>query len=77
MALFGKEIYLSAYRIALMSPDGLVQEERIANFEHDDQAIDVTGKISHPHQIRVYQGERLVGTFQPVAGFHQNHGPSE
>ncbi len=55
-----------------MSPDGLVQEERIADFEHDDQAIDVTGQINHPHQIQVYQGERLVGTFQPVVGFRPN-----
>jgi hypothetical protein len=63
---------LSPYRIALMSPDGLIQEERIADFEHDDQAIDVTGQINHPHQIQVYQGERLVGIFQPVVGFRPN-----
>jgi hypothetical protein len=68
---------LSPYRIALMSPDGLVQEERIADFDHDDQAIDATGKISHPHQIQVYQGERLVGTFQPIAGFRPNRWLSE
>jgi hypothetical protein len=47
----------------LLSADGAIQELRIVYYAHDDQAIDQTGLINHPHKILLHQGDRLVGEF--------------
>jgi hypothetical protein len=32
-------------------------------FEHDDAAIDHAGGLDHPHEMTVWDGERLVARF--------------
>jgi len=54
---------MAPYRIILLKADGSVKEEQRREFANDDQAIDATGWSSHPHQIRIEQGSRLVAEF--------------
>lgn len=56
---------MSPYRITLLTPDGGVHEEKVMECTHDDEAIDRTGRLDHPHEIDLWQGERHVGQFPP------------
>jgi hypothetical protein len=35
----------------------------VLDFEHDDAAIDHAGWLDHPHEIQVWESERLVAHF--------------
>jgi len=54
---------MAPYRIEFHDADGEVQAEKIALFEHDDAAIDHAGRIDHPDELKVWQGDRLVAHF--------------
>jgi len=56
------------YTIDLHDEHGGVRERRNALFAHDDDAIDHAGRGGHPNEIKVWQGERLVAHFPPLAG---------
>jgi hypothetical protein len=53
------------YRIDLHDKDGAVIEVRRMLCAHDDEAIDRTGWIDHPHAMKLWQGDRLVAHFPP------------
>jgi hypothetical protein len=57
---------VSPYVIDLHNEDGTLRESRSMMFEHDDAAIDHAGRIGHPHEMKVRQGERLVAHFPAV-----------
>jgi len=57
---------MAPYVIELHDADGAILETRTRRFEKDDDAIDHAGRIGHPHEMRVWQGERLVAKFPPV-----------
>jgi hypothetical protein len=48
---------MAPYIIDLHDEDGAVAETRTQWFVHDDDAIDHTGSIKHPHEIKVWQGQ--------------------
>jgi len=54
---------MTAYIIDLYDANGAVRETRAQGFPHDDAAIDSVGRIDHPHEIKVWQGGRLVAHF--------------
>jgi hypothetical protein len=54
---------MAPYRIALLTPEGAVHEERVIECADDDEAIERTGRLDHPHEIDVWQGERDVARF--------------
>lgn len=58
---------MTLYRIELHDEVGDVREIREQSFEHDDDAIDCAGAIDHPHEINVWQDERRVAHFPPIA----------
>ncbi|HVM98567.1 MAG TPA: serine hydrolase domain-containing protein [Caulobacteraceae bacterium] len=41
----------------------VIRERRTHLFANDDHAIDHAGRIGHPHEIKLWQGERLVAHF--------------
>lgn len=55
------------YRIDLMTAEGLLEERRFVDCDDDDGAIDHAGAIDHPHQMHVWDDERLVATFRARA----------
>jgi hypothetical protein len=57
---------VSPYRIELLSETGELREVRTEMHPHDDAAIDRAGRIGHPHEINVWQGDRHVARFPPV-----------
>jgi hypothetical protein len=57
---------MAPYTIDLHDEDGALCEVRSQVFAHDDDAIDHAGGIDHPHEIKVWQGERLVADFPSV-----------
>lgn len=57
---------MTPYRVTLLSADGSVQEERMAEFMDDDHALERVGRLPHPHKIQVHQGNRLVAEFPPL-----------
>lgn len=61
---------MTHYRITLLSPRGEVIEEQCAEYRHDDEAIDRTGALTHPDQILLHQGSRLVGAFPSLKDCH-------
>jgi len=58
---------MAPYRIVLLSPDDAVHEERMIECAHDDEAIDHTGWLDHPHAIDLWQEDRHVARFPPSA----------
>jgi len=58
---------MAPYTIDLHDADGSRREARTHTFAHDDEAIDHAGAIDHPHEIKVWRGERLVAHFPPVS----------
>ncbi len=58
---------MPVYRIDLMTAEGLLEESRFVDYDDDDGAIDHAGAISHPHEMRVWDDERLVATFSARA----------
>jgi len=54
---------MAPYCIALHDEDGSTREVRSHLFACDDDAIDHAGKIGHPHEMKVWQGDRLVAHF--------------
>jgi hypothetical protein len=57
---------MSPYRIILHGEEETVVAEQTRLFEHDDAAIDHTGRINHPYGMSVWQGDRLVARFPPL-----------
>lgn len=57
---------MAPYTFHLHDADGDLKEVRSALLAHDDAAIDHAGKLGHAHEIKVWQGERLVAHFPPV-----------
>lgn len=57
---------MKPYRVTLLSADGSVQEQHMADYQDDDQAIDKVGRLPHPYKMQVHQGERLVAEFQAL-----------
>jgi hypothetical protein len=57
---------MAPYAIDLHDEGGAVRETRSDWFADDDAAIDHAGHIGHPHEIKVWQGERLVAHFPPA-----------
>jgi hypothetical protein len=62
---FSREGDVAPYRIVLLSPDDTAYEERMIECAHDDEAIDRTGRLDHPHAIDVWQQDRHVARFPP------------
>lgn len=58
---------MAAYRILLHDERGDPVHELVHDFPDDDAAIDHTGSLDHPHLMHVWQGERHVAEFRPVA----------
>ncbi len=63
------------YRISLLAADGTLHEEHEIDCEHDDAAIDHAGGLNHPHEIHVWDGERLVAHFHSEAGLRSPYLP--
>ena len=59
---------MAPYTIDLYDEHGGVRERQNALFAQDDDAIDHAGRLGHPNEIKVWQGERLVAHFPPLAG---------
>lgn len=57
---------MAPYRIDLHDENGIVREEHTQLFARDDDAIDEAGRMAHPHEIKVWQGERLVAHFPSI-----------
>ena len=57
---------MAPYNFDLYDEDGNLREVRTALFAHDDDAIDHAGRLPHPHEIKVWEGARLVAHFPPV-----------
>jgi hypothetical protein len=57
---------MTRYRVTLLSADGSVQDQQMADYLDDDQAIDRVGRLHHPHKMQIHQGGRLVAEFQPL-----------
>jgi hypothetical protein len=60
---------MAPYTIDLHDAEGAIRETRSQMFAHDDDAIDHAGRIEHPHEMRVWQGERLVAHFPTMRLF--------
>ena len=58
---------MAPYRIIFHDEDGEPVAESVAEHAHDDAAIDHAGSLGHPHEINVWQQERHVARFPPVA----------
>jgi hypothetical protein len=56
---------MAPYTVSFLGPAGDLLVEQVHWFEHDDHALDTIGRSSHPHEIEVRQGERLVARFPP------------
>ncbi|HVN01900.1 MAG TPA: hypothetical protein VMT68_17000 [Caulobacteraceae bacterium] len=56
---------MAPYRIHLLGHDGSIAHERVVECQDDDEAIELTGKSDHPHEMLVWQAERLVARFPP------------
>lgn len=65
-----RRIAITLYRICLMAADGSLHEESELDCEHDDVAIDHAGRLDHPHEICVWEGERLVVRFRSEMAPH-------
>jgi hypothetical protein len=48
-----------------MAVDGSLHQESELDCDHDDAAIDYAGRLDHPHEIHVWDGERLVARLPP------------
>ena len=59
---------MARYRIELIAPDGSIHRRDAMDCAHDDDAIDRVGKLDYPHEIDVWEGERLVARFPPWRG---------
>ena len=59
---------MAIYKISLHGSDGAVIAESLSDFADDDAAIDHAGNIYHPHEINVWEGDRLVVRFTPRRG---------
>lgn len=62
------------YRICLMTADGTLDEESEVDCEHDDAVIDLAGSIDHPHEIHIWESERLVARFPSELVFRSPFG---
>jgi hypothetical protein len=56
---------VAPYRIHLLGKDGSIAGEHVVECWDDDQAIDLAGKSDHPHEMLVWQDDRLVARFPP------------
>jgi hypothetical protein len=54
---------VAPYTIDLYDERGNLRERRTLYLAHDDAAIDRAGWLDHPHEINVWQGDRLVAQF--------------
>jgi hypothetical protein len=63
-----------SYRITIHAGDGSVIAERQAEFADDDDAIDATTESADLHEVRVWQGERLVVLFTCRSGLGKPSG---
>ena len=57
---------MTTYSIELNDETGAICEVRTRVFALDDHAIDHAGRIDHPHEMKVWQGDRLVAHFRPL-----------
>ncbi|MGA0604046.1 hypothetical protein ACO2Q3_25300 [Caulobacter sp. KR2-114] len=65
---------MARYCIRLMDKAGALQEERLRDFESDDDAIDCAGAVDHPYAIEVWQAQRHVAAFPPVGALRSLYG---
>ncbi|MFI4935531.1 MAG: hypothetical protein ACHP7N_12985 [Caulobacterales bacterium] len=56
---------MAPYTVSFLGPEREVLIQDVQWFAHDDHALDTIGRSSHPHEIEVRQGERLVARFPP------------
>jgi hypothetical protein len=56
---------MAAYRIIFHDENGEPFAETIQEHPHDDAAIDSVGRHSHPHEIHIWHGDRLVARVPP------------
>jgi hypothetical protein len=56
------------YRITLYDRDGSVIAEQQVDYNDDDDAIAGTARDVCPHEMRVWQGDRLVALFTYRSG---------
>jgi hypothetical protein len=54
---------VAPYTINLHDECGDLRARRTLHLAHDDAAIDRAGRLDHPHEINVWQGDRLVAHF--------------
>jgi hypothetical protein len=54
---------VSTYRIDLLAPEGDLEDWRFVDRQDDDAAIDYARAIDHPHEMRVWDDQRLVAAF--------------
>ena len=57
------------YKVVLLNPDGSILEQRLMTYASDDEAIDQTGAIAHPHEMELWRGENFVARFLPWPGY--------
>jgi hypothetical protein len=67
-------VAMTLCRICLMAADGSLHAESKLDCEHDDAVIDHAGRLDHPHEIRVWEGERLVARFPSKMAPHSPFG---
>jgi hypothetical protein len=51
---------MAPYRIVHYDKDGILAEELMFDFAEDDEAIEHVGRIDTPHEICLWDGDRLV-----------------
>ena len=56
---------MTPYTFDLHEPHGGLHGRLVHHFATDDDAIDHAGTLDHVHEIKVWQGERLVARFPP------------
>jgi len=57
---------MAIYHVRLFDETGTVQQERLLECAHDDEAIDRTGDIDHPLAMEVWTDGRQVAHFPPL-----------
>jgi hypothetical protein len=55
---------MAIYRVELMTGHALVGDWFFLESDDDEAAVIEVGRIDHPYDIHVWEGERLVGTFK-------------
>jgi hypothetical protein len=57
----------ASYKFTLLKPDRSIAREFVFDCDSDEMAIDYADDLNYPGEIRVHQGERLIGVFAAVA----------